>query len=304
MNSEEMETKIKVYERENFRILKKIENKNRKQPISEDILYTSDFLFEEFVNSGDSGSLLLATNKTNSDDQYIIKHEYYDCACNEYMYSKVGNSMGIKIAPVKLFVVDDNEELFKSDFVCGIKYLSECEHINFDYVKKHQTYIKNLQDYFKMHCLESLFDESDGIEIVKYKDELYRLDTTAAFGLSIYYIYPLAYDYNKNGIDIQEFARKNLLKLATKKDSYRFNSWKHNLDLNIKKFGKDYLKYYKETFNLLKNVSEEDISRWTNILSWFYPNIIGEYYKLYFKNLKLDVDEFLKRIDNKELIAI
>jgi len=126
MYSKYAKSQIRNYERSSFRELKEKENKDRIIPISEDILYTSDFTLEKFSSSGDSGELFLATNKKNHDERYIIKHEYYDCACNEYMYSKIGNKMGIKIAPVKLFVVNDKEKKFKSDFVCGIKYLEDC----------------------------------------------------------------------------------------------------------------------------------------------------------------------------------
>ena len=69
-------------------------------------------------------------------------------------------------------------------------------------------------------------------------------------------------------------------------------------------FGKEFLNYYLETFSLLKNVTEEDIEEWTSILTYFYPNIIGEYFKSYFNNLKLDVDEFLIEIHNKDLINV
>lgn len=122
MYSKKEENQIRKFERESFRKLKEQENKNKKFPVHEDILYISDFTLEKFSNFGDSGDLYLATNKHNPDEKYILKHEYYDCACNEYMYSKIGNKMGIKIAQVKLFILNDKEKKFKSDFVCGIKY--------------------------------------------------------------------------------------------------------------------------------------------------------------------------------------
>ena len=111
MYSKKDENQIRNLERDSFRKLKKEENKNKNVPISDDILYISDFILERFPNSGDSGDLYLATSKHNPKEKYILKHEYYDCACNEYMYSKVGNKMGIKIVPVKLFVLDDRENI-------------------------------------------------------------------------------------------------------------------------------------------------------------------------------------------------
>ena len=83
MYSKKDENQIRKFERNSFRKLKKEENKNKDVPISNDILYISDFILEKFSNSGDSGDLYLATNKHNFNEKYILKHEYYDCACNE-----------------------------------------------------------------------------------------------------------------------------------------------------------------------------------------------------------------------------
>ena len=213
MYSKKDENKIRNLERENFHKLKNEENKNRNIPLSDDILYISDFNLKKFFNSGDSGNLYLAINKYNN-EKYILKHEFYDCACNEYMYSKIGNKMGIKVAPVKLFVIDDKKNKFKSDFVCGIKYFENCEHVNYNYITKNKRYVSNWKDYFRMLCLEVLFDESDGIEIIKYNNEIYRIDTVAAFTTSYFLIHLLAYDYKYNNINIREFANKTILEIC------------------------------------------------------------------------------------------
>lgn len=303
MYSKKEENQIRQFERESFRKLKEQENKNKEIPLSDDILYISNFTLEKFPNSGDSGDLYLATSKYNLNEKYILKHEYYDCACNEYMYSKIGNKMGIKIAPVKLFVLDDKEKKFKSDFVCGIKYFENCEPVNFNYIDKNKDYINNWKDYFRMLCLETLFEEGDGIEVVKYNDEIYRLDTTDAFTISDFYIHPLAYDYNNNGINIREFANKNILKMTQRNTDLRISRWKFGIDFCLEKFGDKYFEYYLDTFKLFEQVTENDIENWANILTFFYPNIIGEYFKRYFNNLKLDVVQFLKEMREKNLVT-
>ena len=212
--------------------------------------------------------------------------------------------MGIKIAPVKLFVLDDKENKFKSDFVCGIKYLENCEHVSFNYIEENKNSINNWKDYFRMFCLEILFEESDGIEVVKYNNEIYRLDTTASFTISDFYIHPLAYDYNNNGINIKEFANKNILQMSKRNTDLRISRWESGIKYVLEKFGDKYLKYYLETYQLLENVTDEDIDEWVGILTFFYPNVIGEYFKSYFSNLKLDVKEFLIKIEEKDLVVI
>lgn len=304
MYSKFAQKQIITFERESFQKLKENENKNRSIPISDDILYISNFTLEKFPNSGDSGDLYLATNKRNPNEKYILKHEYYDCACNEYMYSKIGSKMGIKIAPVKLFVLDNKKNKFKSDFVCGIKYLENCEFVDFDYIEKNKNNITNWKDYFRMFCLESLFEEGDGIEVVRYNNEIYRLDTTDAFTISDFYIHPLAYDYNNNDINIREFANKTILQLAKGNKKTRIFMWKHNIDYFKENFENKYLDYYLETYKLLEKVTDKDIEEWTNILTFFYPNIIGEYFKICFTNLKSDVKKFLTEIEEKDLVVI
>ena len=304
MYSKKEINEIMNFERNSFRELKEIERKNKSIPISDDILYISNFTLKKFSDSGDSGNLYLATNKYNNNEKYILKHEYYDCACNEYMYSKIGNKMGINLPPVKLFVLDNKENKFKSDFVCGIKYLENCQHVSFNYIEKNKDSINNWQDYFKMLCLETLFDESDGIEVVKYNNLIYRLDTTAAFTISNIDIHSLAYDYNNNGINIREFANKSILNSAKRNTDSRINRWESNINFFLKKFDNKYLNYYLETYQLLENISDKDIEDWTNILTFFYSNIIGEYFKIYFSNLKLDVKVFLAKINERYLTTV
>ena len=304
MYSEDSQKQIQKIERENFRNLKKQENKKKIIPVTDDILYMSDFTIKKFSHSGDSGDLYLATSKHNSNKKYILKHEYYDSACNEYMYSKIGNKMGISIAPVKLFILDDKEDKFKSDFVCGIQYLEGCEHINFDYVCKNKDNIDNWQDYFKMICLEILFDESDGVEIVKYGHKIYRIDTTASFTISDFFLHSLAYDYEKNGINIRKFANKTILKMAERNTALRLPRWKDDVDNILERYGKEYLPYYLEPYRLLENVTEKDLKEWCSILTIFYPDIIGDYYQNYFSNLKLDVQEFLAQMEKQVLVTV
>ena len=139
---------------------------------------------------------------------------------------------------------------------------------------------------------------------MKYYNEIYRLDTTDAFTISDFYIHPLAYDYNNNGINIKEFANKNILQMSKRNTDLRISTWKSNINYFLKKLGDKYLNYYLETYQLLENVTDEDIEEWVSILTFFYPNVIGEYFKSYFSNLKLDVKEFLIKIEEKDLVVI
>jgi hypothetical protein len=76
----------------------------------------------------------------------------------------------------------------------------------------------------------------------------------------------------------------------------RLSFWKSDMDFFIKKFDREYIDYYLEPFYSILKISENKIKEWTSIVNYFYPNIIGEYFLLYFKNLKEDVKQFLESI--------
>ena len=282
---------IRNREREQIRKIKEVENANKKVEILEDILDTKDFTFERYSNLGDSGSLLLATNKKNKEEKYIVKHEYYDCACNEYMYSKIGNEMGINIAPVKLFLVTDKKKMFKSDFVCGVKYYEECKKVGYEYIEEHKGEIENWKDYFKFRGMENLFFESDGIEVIEKDNLIYRIDTTAAFSLNHLFISYLGYEGNFKGIDIKKFAYDGIMKLADLNENNAIQNWKITMRIFKEYIDSKYLQYYLEPFILFINIDDKKIEKWFDTISYFYPNVIGEYYKKYLKNIKKCIEK-------------
>lgn len=286
---------INNQQRRSFKILKKQENENKETLYSEDVLSSRDYMLKEYPNSGDSGSLFLASNKKNKTDKYILKHQYYDCACNEYMYSKIGNEMNIKIASVKLVKIEDKERFFKSDFVCGIKYYEDAKAINYNQILDNKDSIINWQDYFKFYGIASLFLESDGVEVIQSGNFIYRIDTTDAFSLSHMFIEYLAYDFVKDGINIRDFAKKNIMDLADCKKDTIFSSWNISKKIFEENYNKEYLKYYLEPFHMFAKFDENKIYEWSKNITYFYPDIVGEYFNLYLKNIKLFAGEFIRR---------
>lgn len=278
--------RIRNIEREQLRKIKEIENANKKVELLEDILDTKDFTFEKYSAAGDSGSLLLATSKKDKAEKYIVKHEYYDCACNEYMYSKIANEMNINVAPVKMFSVTNKKNIFKSDFVCGIKYYEDAQRVGYKYIENNKEQIENWKDYFKFKGMESLFFEADDIEIIKKDKFIYRIDTTAAFTLSHVFISHLAYEGEYDGIDIRKFAYDRIIKLANFNKEFALKTWTAAIEEFKEHKDTKYLQYYLEPFKLFLNIDEKKIEKWCDTICYFYPNIIGEYYKIYLENIK------------------
>lgn len=136
---------------------KQEENKDKPLISSTDILYTSNYNFSKnhgIERIGDSGNLLLAFNKKNKSEKYIIKHYFSDCACNEYVYSKLSNAMNIRIPNVKLFSISTNEKrnYFHTEYIAGIEYLNIVKDpIDFNSNLRYKA--SNWQDYFKYKAL-------------------------------------------------------------------------------------------------------------------------------------------------------
>ncbi len=287
---------IRNNERAALKELKSKENKNIKIELSDNFINSKEFTFEKIDNNGDSGGLLLATNKKEKNQNYIIKHEHYDCACNEYMYYKIANELNINVARVKLVIIDDKKEYFKSDFACAIEYLEDASHVDYNYIMKNKENIKNYDDYFKYLALEALLFEGDGIEILLKNNHIYRIDTTDAFTLNEGDISYLAYDYNSNGINIREFAIKNILERAKVQNNCLLAQWKIAYNNFKEKYKKEYLDIYLNVYSDFLKLNENKVKEWANDIGYIYPNVISAYYIEFIKNLKNKVKTFLDKV--------
>lgn len=194
--------------------------------------------------------------------------------------------MGIKVASVKLFI-NDSEDIFKSDFICEIKYFEDIETID------NILSIKNWEDYYRFQGLYSLFLEGDGIEIIKKDNIIYRIDTTDSFILSSLFISYLAYDFNKFGVNVKEFVERKIMDIAKLSYDTTILQWEAYKKVFLKKHDSKYLKYFLEPFYLLDTIEDEFIEEIISNLNYFYPNIVGDYYREFFKNLRGYVKEFL-----------
>ena len=86
----------------------------------------------------------------NQKEQYIEKYEHADCTCNKYIHNKIGQFMNIKVTLVKLFFISNEDNILKSNFVCGIEYLKDSIKVTSKDILKNKENIKNWQDYFNL----------------------------------------------------------------------------------------------------------------------------------------------------------
>ncbi len=105
---------------------KEKENQNKPPITSPDVVETADFLFSQpFPHDGDSGPLLLATRNANRKERYLVKHAYTDCACNEFVYTKLAQAMGYCMPDAVLFQRSKGAQCpcFKTEYIIGERYL-------------------------------------------------------------------------------------------------------------------------------------------------------------------------------------
>ena len=295
--------KALVKDRLNNRFLK---NKCKPPISNNDILQIDKFDFKNtaFSKIGDSGKLLLAVNKFNKNEKYIVKHEYIDCACNEFMYSKLGQLLGVKYADTKFFntLTPPLNSLFTTEDVVGIEYLDiKNDKVNFGTLKDE---CKNIEDYFKFLAISKLLLDEDSYEIVLDKKEyIYKIDNTATFCLSNYTLQSIYIDFSANIkgmiIDVEEFTKKQFEKKLEYYKLHNFSDYKDTLVHIRTNYDEKYVKYYLQPFQNLYNLKLSKIDNIINTLCYFYPDYVGDYYKKYIEITQNKVEKFLKEVEQE-----
>lgn len=303
----------------------RLENKiyeNRKKLYSNlaDVLNTVDYNFSKkhgIDRVGDSGELLLAYKRENRKERYIVKHYYGDCACNEYVYSKLAYAMDIKTPSVKLFNLSQGEKrrYFNTEYIGAIELLDiKKEGVSFEPLSQEQ--VINWQDHLRFKTLYHLFSESDSFEVIQTtEDYIYKIDNSASFMISaiaenvglIESLGKTSYDdfllelWNKDvNTNVDELKRVvsqvflNKLTHLKSSDSSVIFGLRFGLESVKKNYGIDFIRYYLEPLERIQDIPESYIDDFLNTLCYIYPDSLGNYYKEYIEICKVQASQFLK----------
>ncbi len=195
---------IRVYMQKYRMADKKIENRAKRTLQSSDVVQTVDFNFADYEHEGDSGSLFLATNKKDSTRQYIVKHAYTDCACNEFVYAKLAQAMEYHVPETRLFLLTNEEKrnIFDTEYIVGSLFLDVAEYTpSYSFIRERA---KNWSEYFSFSALYAMTGEIDGIETLLTTDGIiYRIDTTDAFPISCDQLDVAGINHSLNGINLK-----------------------------------------------------------------------------------------------------
>lgn len=281
----------------NLRLESKHLENQRKPPItSPDVVQTLDYTFSDFCPTGyegDSGSLLLARQKGNKQNQYVVKHAYTDCACNEFVYTKLAQAMGYTMPGAVLFNLSPTEKrrCFHTEYIIGIRYLNlKIESPSYTEIRELAT---NWKEYFSFWGMYAMFGEGDSFETpLAVDDKIYRIDTTAAFPISSYQLNMAGINKELFGSNPHTICKEQLL------SSDLSNALpKSSCDLEFKRCrekDKSCTSYFLEPFSRIQEIRNDYIDSFLNTLCYFYPDFIGEYLKRYLYAVQTQCAVYLK----------
>lgn len=135
--------------------------------------------FEE----GFSGTLFVATDKSGK--KYLVKHQECTDAGNEYVASFIARKMGIPAAKAHILTPDDR--LF-SHFAVAIDFMDGLERCRLDDPELTE---QEKKDIVLQNALALLLDNSDTVELYKYKGRVVQVDMADSFSINGFMIVPM-----------------------------------------------------------------------------------------------------------------
>lgn len=144
--------------------------------MEDNILNAKDFTFSHFIPEvgGDSGVLSLATLKSDSTIQYVVKSGYSEIACNEFMYHHVAAALGLYTQEARLF-----KGISGSKYAVGIRYVPNVRKFILEEASESDRRV-----YYEFKMLYVILNEEDSEEF--FYDEqtrVFKLDNAASFNL-------------------------------------------------------------------------------------------------------------------------
>lgn len=263
-----------------------------------DILNAANYNFSTDIGNiktGDSGDLLIATHKTYLNEKYLVKHYCVDCACNEYVASKLGQAVQANYPECKLFDVSEQPPTcFRTDYAVGIEWLEDMH----DYDPGTDA-AENADDFYKFLCLQQLFAEYDGFEVAYSRGKIYKIDNASGFALTQNFFSPVKIEVMSILKDIPKHIYDDLgykdLEYEARRQFFAFGkhdvkSIQRQISYGLKCANEDtnlnHEKIYKQTLFRFMMISQDYIEDMIDNLAVVYPEYICEHYRECIDNMK------------------
>lgn len=132
------------------------------------ILNTNDYTFSKFSDGGFSGKILLATPKKAYLPKLLIKSENPCSACNEFMYSRFAELLGILVPKAYIMNVAQNDaHHFGSPYVVGVEYMDGMHGFSLEEMRSSALWRK---EYAEQYALAAMFDQDDRVQLTMRAD--------------------------------------------------------------------------------------------------------------------------------------
>ena len=268
-----------------------------------DIVETSDFTLSRFEQEreGDSGRLAVAKRKGNRSEAYIIKSEYSDCACNEFMAAKIHQAMGCATLDTKLFHLSEGEkrmEYLLSEQIVGTRYINATMFRGG--FKEAREQAVNADDLYDFIALAIILEEQDGVEVLYSTDDhkLYRIDASGCFSVMEMLCQGIGVDFPiptlEDGTTFHESSSEYFLKSVPSAERL----YNHIL-IGLKAYGKmdddqtRFKKHFAESLKKFIAIEESYIDDACNTMCYIYPDVFGVRYKRYIAAVKEACKQYL-----------
>ncbi len=255
------------------------------------ILNTCDYNFIKYSDGGFSGRILLATPKKADLPKLLIKSDNPSSACNEFMYSRLAELLGIVIPKAYIMSVSPKDAFrFGSPYVVGIEFMDGMHSFTLEKMRTSELLQK---EYAEQYALSALFYQDDRVQLTMRTDgHITGFDFTETFWLNdmSIYTYQLSDDTLTNILS-------NRLRMAAERTIFMLRAGASTLNLHFDQpdtaLPPD--AYLGPMRNFLK-LTNEQIVGLTDVLYEIYPVSIVVYFEEYVKVLKQVIEAYLHSV--------
>lgn len=153
------------------------------------------YTFSDFTDpsgresGGDSGKMLIARRKPGVDEscpkKLLIKHRYSNDPCNEFMYSRIAESLGVPATKVYLISCPAwRKSGFNSRYICGIEYIDGLRNLTQDEFSSEEA----VEFTASAYCLSALLFQGDQVSLGATSGGFYSYDFAETFMLGSGYM--------------------------------------------------------------------------------------------------------------------
>lgn len=255
------------------------------------ILNTCDYNFTKHSDGGFSGRILLATPKKANLPKLLIKSDNPSSACNEFMYSRLAELLGIVIPKAFIMnVAPKDAHLFGSPYVVGIEFMDGMQGFTLEEMRTSELWRK---EYAEQYALSAMFFQDDRVQLTMRTDgHITGFDFTETFWLNDMRIS----SFNLSDDDLTNVLHKRLLQSLEKTASkLRAGAAALQIELCLSEDSLPPDSYLAPMRSLLK-LTDEQVEVLTDVLCEVYPVSVAVYFEEYIKALKIIAHGYLHTV--------